>query len=71
MSEPNIDDYLSYGEKRIYDSMQENIRLQKQLIDRLEVLRKNDMEIVEQSKKNEGVSHQIIDQLKKLIVESF
>jgi len=31
--------------------MQENIRLQKQLIDRLEVLRKNDMEIVEQTKK--------------------
>jgi len=71
MSEPNIDDYLSYGEKRIYDSMQENIRLQKQLIDRLEVLRKNDMEIVEQTKKNEGVSHQIIDQLKKLIVGNF
>ena len=51
--------------------MQENIRLQKQLIDRLEVLRKNDMEIVEQTKKNEGVSHQIIDQLKKLIVGNF
>ena len=71
MSEPNIDDYLSYGEKRIYDSMQENIRLQKQLIDRLEVLRKNDMEIVELTKKNEGSSYQIINQLKKLLVENF
>lgn len=67
MSEPNIDDYLSYGEKRIYDAMQENIRQQKQLIERLEAVRKDGIENTHMIKSNEG----LLTKIKELLIENF
>ena len=63
----NIDDYLSYGEKRIYDAMQENIRQQKQLIERLEAVRKDGIENTHMIKSNEG----LLTKIKELLIENF
>ena len=67
MSEPNIDDYLSYGEKRIYEVIKENMRLQNQLIERLEAVRKEGIENTRQNKSNES----LLNQIKKTIVGNF
>ena len=67
MSEPNIDDYLSYGEKRIYEAIKENMRLQNQLIERLEVLRKNGIENTERIKSNEG----LLSKIKEGLISNF
>ncbi len=67
MSEPHIDDYLSYGEKRIYEAMQENIRLQNKLIERLELIRKDGIENTQIIKSNEG----LLSKIKEGLIQNF
>jgi DNA-binding XRE family transcriptional regulator len=67
MSEPNIDDYLSYGEKRIYEAIKENMRLQNKLIERLEVIRKDGIENTQIIKSNEG----LLSKIKEGLIQNF
>ena len=67
MSEPNIEDYLSYGEKRIYEAIKENMRLQSQLIERLEAVRIDSNQNVQMSIKNES----LLTKINKLLIQNF
>ena len=67
MSEPHIEDYLSYGEKRIYEAIQDNMRVQKQIIEHIEILRKNDIENTQRNKDTEG----LMDKIRELLVGKF
>jgi DNA-binding transcriptional regulator YiaG len=58
--EPNINDYLRYGEIKIAKGVEQTLDLQKKILSKVETLTKTQSELVERIQKNEKLLEQIL-----------